>query len=248
MSAYSDHFSDHAGVYARFRPRYPQALFDYLATHVRCHERAWDCGTGSGQAALALTRHFASVIASDPSTQQIANAERHARVTYLVAAAERPPLAAASCDLITVAQALHWFDTPRFFAAAKSILRAGGVMAVWCYELMKIKPQIDAVIDHYYQAVVGPYWPPQRRLVEEGYRSIVFPFEEWPVPSIAMEAELDLPSVLGYLDSWSAAQRYRKARGEEPQDVIRDTLLEAWGDPAQRRLVRWPVCLRIGGN
>lgn len=248
LSTFSDHFSGHADVYAQFRPSYPSALFDYLAVHTPHHERAWDCGTGSGQAAVALAGHFSSVVASDPSARQIANARRHARVIYLVATAECPPFSAASCDLITVAQALHWFDIPRFFDAAKRILREGGVMAAWCYELMKITPQVDAVVDHYYHAVVGPYWPPQRRLVEEGYRSIEFPFDEWQAPALAIEAELDLPALLGYLDSWSAAQRYRQARGVEPQDVVSAGLLQAWGDPSERRTVRWPVSLRIGRN
>lgn len=246
MAGFHDHFSGHAGSYARFRPRYPTALFDHLASRAPGCGRAWDCGTGSGQAAVALAEYFEMVVASDPSARQIANAEPHARVAYLVASAERSPLAASSCDLITVAQALHWFDTPRFFAAARRILRPQGVVAVWCYELMRITPALDAVIEHYYRDVVGPYWPPERQLVEEGYRSIAFPFEEWQAPPLAMANNLDLSALLGYLDTWSAAQRYRAARGEDPLDRVRDRLREAWGDPARRRTVRWPLSLRIG--
>lgn len=244
--SFADHFSGHAGVYARFRPRYPAALFDYLAAQTPRRGRVWDCGTGSGQAAVALAGYFETVVASDPSAQQIANAERHARVSYFVSTAECPPLATGSCDLITVAQALHWFDAARFFDAARRILRPGGVLAAWCYELMSVTPAIDAVVRHYYHEVVGPYWPPQRKLVEEGYRSMAFPFDEWQGPPIAIETELELPALLGYLDTWSAAQRYRQARGAEPQDQVRAALLAAWGDPAQSRQVCWPVSLRIG--
>lgn len=246
MTRFPDHFSDHAGVYARFRPSYPAALFDYLAAQTRGRERVWDCGTGSGQAALALAAHFESVVASDPSIQQVAHAFPNEHVTYVVATAEASPLADASCDLITIAQALHWFDTERFFAEARRVLRAGGVLAAWCYELMQVSPAVDAVVGDYYRDIVGPYWPSQRRLVDEGYRSIAFPFEEWQAPSLAIEADLDLPALLGYLDSWSAARRYRKAHGEDPQAAIRAALREAWGEPTGRRPIRWPLSLRIG--
>lgn len=245
-SGFLDHFSGHAGIYAQFRPHYPPALFDYLVEQTPRHERAWDCGTGSGQAAVALAEHFDVVIASDPSAQQIANATEHPRIAYVVATAERPPLAAESCDLVTVAQALHWFDTNRFFAAVRGILRPGGVIAAWCYELMQITPEVDAIVAHYYREIVGPYWPPERRLVEQGYRSIAFPFEEWQAPSMAIEAVFELGSLLGYLDSWSAAQRYRKARGCDPQSEILSALLDAWGGPQRQHTVRWPISFRIG--
>ncbi len=246
MTRFADHFSGHAGVYAQFRPHYPAALFDYLAAQTRAHERVWDCGTGSGQAAVALAERFAMVVASDPSVRQLVHAAGHRRVAYCAATAEAPPLATASCDLITVAQALHWFDTARFFAAARRVLRPGGVLAVWCYELMQVVPAVDAVVTRFYRDVVGDYWPPQRRLVEEGYRSLDFPFAEWQAPPLAIEAQLDLPALQGYLDSWSAAQRYRQARGTDPQDAIRCELQAAWGDPVVRRRVRWPLRLRIG--
>ena len=166
--AFQDHFSTQADAYARYRPTYPDALYAWLASRVPARALAWDCGTGSGQAAVALAAHFTQVIASDPSREQIAHATAHARVRYFVASAEQPPAEAMGADLVTVAQALHWFDLERFYPALERVLSPGGLFAVWGYGLMRITPQVDAVVTHYYTDVVGPYWPPDRCHIESG--------------------------------------------------------------------------------
>lgn len=244
--SFKDHFSGHASDYARFRPRYPAELFDYLARIAPGRDRAWDCATGNGQAAVALAEHFARVIATDASAQQIANAEPHARVEYRVAPAELSGLHSESVDLVTVAQALHWFDIPAFFDEAHRVLRAGGIVAVWAYNLVTISPDIDALMLHFYRETTGPFWPAERDIVEAGYRTIVFPFEEITPPDIAMEAEWNLEQVLGYLRTWSATQKFIAARGFDPVDGVAREILRLWPKSEERKRVAWPLALRVG--
>ncbi len=196
---FKDHFSGHADRYAAHRPSYPPELFKWLAQLVPSRRDAWDCGAGNGQAAHGLAEHFARVLATDASATQIGQASRHDRILFAVAPAERAPLADGSVDLIVVAQALHWFDHGPFFNEVQRVGRPHAIVACWCYALQTIDPAIDAVVRHYYDEVVGPYWPPERRLVEGGYRSLPFPFEELPSPTFAMRRRWDLDDVLGYL-------------------------------------------------
>ena len=176
--SFSDHFSQQADDYARFRPTYPAALYDYLASLTPQHDRAWDVGTGNGQAVFGLARHFRSVIATDPSEQQIALAAPHERVTYRVAPAEHSGLEDQSIDLSTAAMAVHWFDLDRFYAEARRVLKPDGLLAVWCYNLTEITPEVDAVMESYYHNVLGEFWPPQIGRVDEHYRTLPFPFTE----------------------------------------------------------------------
>jgi SAM-dependent methyltransferase len=243
---FEDHFSRQAQAYAKHRPRYPAALFAYLAAIAPGNRLAWDCGTGSGQAAVSLAEHFARVIATDASAEQIASARRHERVRYEVCPAEHTDLASCSVDVVTVAQALHWFDLDSFYAGARRVLRPGGVLAAWCYHLTVIEPAVDRVLARYYNEVVGPYWSPRVRLVNEHYRTIAFPFEELEPPAFTGETLWSLSDVVGYLDSWSSTQRFAEGRGYHPVDEIRRELSEAWGEPQSRRLVRWPLYIRVG--
>ena len=242
---FQDHFSAQAGEYARFRPVYPPALYAHLASLTAEHALAWDCATGSGQAAVALAGHYRQVIASDPSGEQIAHAVPHARVHYCVASAEQPPGAATGADLVTVAQALHWFDVDRFYAALARVLKPDGLLAVWGYGLMHISPQVDAVVMRYYTDVVGPYWPPDRRHIESGYRSLALPFAELAAPEFEMTARWTLADLVGYLDTWSATRRYLQVRGQHPLLSLHPALAEAWGDDHERQ-VAWPLFLRLG--
>ncbi len=161
-------------------------------------------------------------------------------------AAERPPLGAAAIDLVTVAQALHWFDLTVFFRAVDRVLTDDGVLAVWCYQLLRIDAAVDAVIDRLYHEIVGRFWPAQRRLVEQGYARLPFPYSEQSCPSFAMEYQWSLQRLLGYLGSWSACQRYREANGADPVALLARALGDAWGDPARERIVRWPLVVRLG--
>lgn len=243
---FADHFSAQAAGYARFRPRYPSRLFQHLATLAPARTVAWDCATGSGQAAAGLAVWFRRTVATDASGAQLRSAAPVERVSYLQARAEAVPLAAAAVDLAVVAQALHWFDHGRFYAEAARVLRPGGVLAVWCYNLLRIAPPIDALIDRFYLETVGPFWPPERRLLETGYRSLPFPFTPCEAPSFAMTASWELADLLGYLRTWSAVARYRAHHANDPVQALATELATAWGIATARRTISWPLALRLG--
>ena len=246
VSAFKDHFSGHAAEYAAYRPGYPPALFAFLATLPAHRLLAWDVATGNGQAATGLSRHFARVIATDASPQQIANATTDERIEYRVAAAEDSGLAAGTVDLVTVAQALHWFDFDRFYAEARRVLGAGGVIAAWTYNLARVEPAFDRVTDRLAREVVGSFWPPERRWVDEEYRTIPFPFAEVETPAFEHAEQWDLGRLLLYFGTWSACKRYRRETGRDPVKLVQDELVAAWGEPGRVRRVHWPIYLRAG--
>ena len=246
MTSFPDHFSAAAADYAAFRPHYPDALFAWIVAHAPARRRAWDCGAGSGQAAVALAEHFAYVVATDASRAQLERATRHPRVGYVTMAAERAALAPSSVELVTVAQALHWFDRDAFYAEAARVLVPGGFLAAWTYGPMELTGERKPIAYDFYARVVGPYWPPERSLVDTGYGAIAFPFDEVAAPEMWMEHEWTLRELLGYVSTWSAVQVYRKRRGEDPIPLLAAALAPAWGDPADHQLVRWPLRLRAG--
>lgn len=249
---FADHFSGHAGDYARYRPTYPSELFDYLAAQCAAHDLAWDCATGNGQAALGCAEHFDRVVATDASTEQIDAATPHPRVTYAVARARTSPLDDATTDLVTVAQALHWIDPDPFYAEVRRVLKPEGAFAAWTYGLFHLAPDdptsdaIDPLIEMFYGDRVGPYWPPERQHIEANYQSLPFPFEEADTPDFSIEMTWTLGEVLGYLRTWSATKRYQDAHGRDPVAAIEPDFAAAWGDPSTRRTLQWPLPLRVG--
>lgn len=247
MPSFSDHFSSSAARYASYRPGYPPALFDWLATIVPDRDRAWDCGTGSGQAASPLATHFAHVVATDPSASQLAHATSHPRVSYVAMAAERTALASDSVSLVTVAQALHWFDQPAFYAEARRVLVSRGVVAVWSYGLLTLHDQgLDEIVHRFHRETVGPYWPPERRLVDEGYGAIELPFERIDAPPFSMTVDWTLEHFAGYVSTWSAVQRARVQAGKDLVPGVLALLRSSWGPAERVRRVEWPLTLRIG--
>ncbi|HEY7377773.1 MAG TPA: class I SAM-dependent methyltransferase [Steroidobacteraceae bacterium] len=244
--SFKDHFSGHAGDYAAHRPWYPDELFDELARLCSAHERAWDCATGNGQAATGLARHFAHVVASDASVQQLENRRPHPRIDYCAGLAEAAPLARACCDLVTVAQSVHWFEFERFYAEVRRVLKPGGALALWTYGIFRVQTEIDARIDRFYEEVVGPYWPPERCYVETGYRTIPFPFAELKPPPIVLETHWKFDQVMNYIGTWSAVQRYREAQQTDPLPALRAQLEPSWGGAGRVRDIRWPLHLRVG--
>lgn len=242
---FKDYFSQQSADYAKYRPHYPEALFAYLASISPARKLAWDCGTGNGQAALGLAPLFDLVIATDPSEKQIRQAMPHEKIQYAVAPAEHTAIAPQSVDLITVAQALHWFDHERFYAEVRRVAQPQAMMAVWMYDLLLVAPKVDAVINEYYQVVVGPYWPPERKHVEAEYRTIPFPFTEIKPPAISLKAEWNLAELLGYMNTWSVTQRYLTQNRLHPLEKIADRLAAAWGDPEGKKRIEWPLLLRV---
>jgi len=247
MTAFKDHFSGHANIYREARPTYPPALFAWLAQQAPDRDLAWDAGCGNGQATVALADQFTHVIGSDPSANQIAEAAPRANVEYRVEPAEQPTLVAGSASLVTIAQALHWLDHARFNAQVRRVAKPGGIVAAWAYAHCDVDAAaIDRAIERLYVDLTGPYWPPERSLVESGYRTLPFPFVEIAAPAFPMIAPWTVAHLLAYLRSWSATQRYLKARGEDPVALVEPELRAAWGDPARVRAVRWQFHLRVG--
>lgn len=244
MPAFRDLFAFAAGSYARYRPRYPAALFRWLGESVPRHECAWDCGTGSGQAAVALASNFDHVIATDPSITQLAHADRAGGVCYAAMTAEDAALGTASADLVTVAQALHWFQHDRFFAEVDRVLRPGGALAVWSYGVLAVDPRVDPLLRQFYFDELGPHWPVERALVDSGYAGIALPFAERATPAFEMVATWNLAQLGGYLSTWSAVGRCRAATGRDPLPDLMRRLSATW-DADETRSVRWPLVVRL---
>jgi ubiquinone/menaquinone biosynthesis C-methylase UbiE len=246
-NSFSDHFSSFASRYADFRPHYPQALFDYLASLAPTNATVWDCAAGNGQASVDLARRFERIIATDASPQQIESAKKQANIEYRVAPAETSGLADHSVGLVTVAQALHWFQLDRFYAEARRVLSPGGVLAVWAYGINEVEDRaVNGFVQDYYANIVGPFWPPERKIVEDGYRTIPFPFQEIQPPAIRMEARWTLEQLLGYFSTWSATNRFIKAKGTNPLEALSAELRRHWSNPNEPRLVTWPLSIRVG--
>jgi SAM-dependent methyltransferase len=246
VAPFADHFSDRSADYARYRPDYPEELFDFLARVAPGRGLAWDCATGTGQAASGVARHFESVLATDASARQVRSAAPHPRVHYAVATAEEAPVRNASASLVTCAQALHWFDRGRFWEEVRRALAPGGIVAVWSYHGFHVNPEVEAAVYRYYRDIVGAYWPAERAIVERGYGALEFPFESVPFPDLVLEKRWDLSDVIGYLGTWSATKRYQAARGEDPLLRIREELAAAWGAPQTVRGFRWDLDLKVG--
>ena len=250
--SFKDHFSRQAAAYSRYRPDYPPELIDWVSSLAPDRRLAVDCATGNGQAALSLASRFDLVIALDGSLAQLRRATSRPNLAYVAALAERQPIRNHSASLVTAAQAAHWFDFGRFYAECRRVLAPGGVVAAWTYGKFRldeansgVPEAVDAVIDDFYENVVGAFWSPERRYVELGYQTLPFPWREVTSPEFALETAWDLETVLGYLASWSAVQRYRDHHGRDPLQPLRAALVPAWGGAGIRRL-RWPVHVRVG--
>lgn len=244
---FADHFSGHAGDYARYRPAYPPELFEALAALAPRHTLCWDAGTGSGQAARGLAEHFAEVVATDASAEQIAHAAPSPGVTYRVAPADRSGLEEASVDLVTVGQAVHWFELKNFYEEVRRVGAPGSAVAVWAYDLFRVpeSARVEAVSRDFH-ATVEAYWPAERSLVARRYADLLFPFKEIPLPPVTMTADWSLERVLGYLSTWSAVKRCAKETGRDPIAEFEAAFAAAWGDGSAPKTISWPLVLRAG--
>jgi ubiquinone/menaquinone biosynthesis C-methylase UbiE len=262
-----DLFSKQSKVYASSRPTYPKALFKFIVSLVDERNLAWDCATGNGQAAVVLANYFKQVVASDISTKQIENAQhKSSSISYQIFPAERTPLEDNSIDLITVAQALHWFDFDRFYNEARRVLRrerdeiggggkkrsrgGGGIIAAWAYGLHAISPEIDKVTHHLYEDILGDkYWPKERKYVESRYETIPFPFEQIPAPQFHIQLSWNMSELMNYFYSWSSVQKFIEKNNYDPVGKIRESLEYAWGGKEhinQKRSIVWPVYIKVG--
>ncbi|MES2003656.1 MAG: class I SAM-dependent methyltransferase [Bacteroidota bacterium] len=238
-----DNFSDHSKAYAQFRPHYPDDLFVYLLSLVKEKSRAWDCGTGNGQIAGVLSAHFSDVYATDISSQQLEQAVQKPNLHYSVQPAEKTTFPDHEFNLVTVAQAIHWFRFEDFYAEVKRVLKPGGLFAVIGYGLVQTEPALQKIIDHFYTKIIGSYWDAERHYIDEGYQTIPFPFAEINTPIFEMAFHWNFEQLIGYLGTWSAVRHYRKQNNEDPVLLIKEQLADAWIDSAS---FSFPLFLRIG--
>ena len=241
-----DKFSEAPADYKQYRPLYPKALVEELAGMLAYRGVCWDCGTGNGQLALMLADEFNLVCATDISARQLQEAPPHKGILYSVQPAGDTDFPADFFDLVTVAQAIHWFDFDAFYAEVKRVLKPEGLLAVIGYNLLNISPAVDIVIRNFYDSVIGPYWDKERRYIDENYQTIPFPFEEIAMPAFTMETDWNFLQLLGYLNTWSAVKNYTAANGHNPVELIAEELQHAWGDEKRVKKVTFPLLLRVG--
>jgi SAM-dependent methyltransferase len=243
---FKDHFSAGASGYAAHRPTYPVALAELLGSLSPTRHRVWDAGCGSGQLSTVLAEVFDEVAATDASAAQIATATRHPRVHYAVAPAERSGLPDRTIDCAVAAQSAHWFDLEGYYAEVQRVSKPGALVALVTYNIMRVTDEVDWAILEFYAGPLEKHWPPERRLVEEGYRSLPFPFPEVKAPPLELRQRWTLPQMIGYVGTWSAVQSLRRAGGEAEFERFESNLKAAWGESGTVRDIRWPLTFRLG--
>jgi SAM-dependent methyltransferase len=237
--AFQDHFSGHAESYARWRPVYPDSLFAELAARAAAHDLAWDVACGNARASAALAHHFSRVFASDASEEQLRRALPNERVQLACEPAETPSLAPASVDAVFVGQALHWFRFDAFYEAVRRVAKPGAPVVAVLYELSRITPDVDREVRAFYSGAIGPFWPGDRRHIDERYASIPWPFRAMDFPVVEMTMSWTLDEMIGYVGTWSAVQRYKAAGHDDPVPALAERLRPLWGNDA--RDVTWPL-------
>lgn len=244
---YIKHFNQQSDNYLLFRPNYPNALFEYLFSLVETPNCVWDCGTGNGQAAVALAKGFEQVIATDINQAQLDVAPKLNTIRYICCEAEKTPIKGNSVDLITIAQALHWFNFNLFYKEVRRVSKTSGLIAAWCYSLGKFDTAVDSIITALYMDILGDeYWPAERRYIDEEYLTIPFPFNKIATPVFVIEKQMDFSQLLGYLQTWSAVKEYQKRKQVNPINLVFKELESAWGEPQINYTMRWPLHLLVG--
>jgi SAM-dependent methyltransferase len=243
---FSDYFSAQSEIYAKYRPTYPDSLFRFLAGCVQEHNVAWDCGTGNGQAAIMLANYFDTVVATEPSENQLLNAVAYPRVEYRCETAEINTIPDGIVDLITVANALHWFDLEKFYKEVRRVLKPNGILAVWAYSIPKIDLETDRILNAFHNETVGEFWAYPNHLVDLEYKTIPFPFATIECPSFLSSRHFLREDLLGYLNTWSAVQKYIRVYNRNPTDDLAPILADVWPDETQIREVTWNLILKVG--
>ncbi len=238
-----DNFSEISKEYSRFRPKYPPQLFKFLNAKIKCFERAWDCATGNGQVALPLSDVFNEVHATDISEQQIKNAVSRNNIHYSIQPAEKTNFPSDSFDLITVAQAIHWFDVEKFYSEVFRTLKQDGLIVVLGYGLFRTNPEADRIILDLYNNTLGPFWDPERRYIDDSYTTISFPFREIVTPNFEFNEIWNIDQLTGYLKTWSAVNHFKKEKGFDPVEKLIPKLKQSFGNRGE---VSFPILLRLG--
>lgn len=246
MKGIKDKFSTQSDIYKKFRPTYPDALYDVILNTVKTRNECWDCGTGNGQVAVELSKYFKKVYATDISQNQINNAEKKENIIYSVGTTEKTGFKSNKFDLITVAQAVHWFNIEGFNTEMRRVCKNGGIACVWGYGLIRVNKQINGLIDEFYSDIIGPYWDTERQHIENEYRSLHLDFDELDTPkNLFIKTRWTLPQFKGYLNSWSSVQNYKDLKKENPVDWMMMNLENLWDKKIQKE-VQFPIFMKMG--
>ncbi|WP_058462576.1 class I SAM-dependent methyltransferase [Legionella adelaidensis] len=222
-------------------------MFQFFKELVPPKCTVWDCGTGNGQAAYGLAKCFQHVIGTDRSLEQLKLAKRRENILYVCSPAEKTPIPSNTIDFITIAQALHWFDLPLFYEEVIRVAREEAYLAAWCYSLCQITPQIDRIVAHLYEQILGEqYWPKERIYIEEEYKTIPFPFKRIESPAFVIRKKMNLYDFLGYLNTWSAVKEYERREGKNPLGIILNDLQSAWDRIDKKLDTLWPIHMLVG--
>lgn len=240
-----DNFSIQSDNYAKYRPAYPTEFYDYLYSLIPASHAAWDCGTGNGQVAFELAKKFDHVFASDISESQIKNALQSKNIVYSIQAAELTSFKNDQFDLIIVAQAIHWFDFDKFYSEVRRTGKSNAILCVLGYGKIEISEEMNRVINNFYRNVIGSYWDKERKYIDENYKTIPFPFEEYTAPDFVNKIQWSLEYLIGYLNTWSAVKHFISKNNYNPLDALKKEIEILWGDSEERE-VRFPLLLRIG--
>ena len=240
-----DNFSTQSGNYAKYRPGYPAAFFEYLNSLIPIKESAWDCGTGNGQIAFELAKTFRNVFATDISQSQLDNALQADNIHYSLQPAEKTNFENNKFDLVTVGQAIHWFDFEKFYEEARRTTKENALICVIGYGGIEVSEQIDQLKKDFYTNVVGPYWDKERKYVDEDYKTIPFPFEEIEVPVFVNKLHWSLEKYTGYINTWSAVKKFVKETGINPVEKLHKELEAHW-EKGKEKEIRFPFFTRLG--
>ena len=241
-----DNFSKQSAQYSLYRPRYPQALYEFLYSHISGKEAAWDCGTGNGQVAVELSRRMTHVWATDISENQLKQAPAITNITYIQTRAEQTDFPSNTFNLITIAQAIHWFDFEKFYQEVYRMAKPNALIAAWGYGLLHINSLLDPIVEAFYSDQIGNYWDSERKYIDEAYQTIPFPFKEIPSPGFAIEVSWTLPELEGYFNTWSSVQKYMAKHQHNPVTPFIEQLRAHWQTPTDRKTIRFPVFMRAG--
>jgi len=243
----TEYFNVISNDYKKYRPVYPKELFDFLADIAPANDLAWDCGCGTGQATAGLSNYFDKVIGTDVSEGQIKNAIKKQNIIYKVTSEKNSKLKNKSVDLVTCAQSLHWLTLNKFYKEVKRVLKPGGIIAVWTYNLFRVNKEIDGLIDKFYFDIIYSYWPEQRKHVESKYKELDFPFSKRPAPQFSMEAEWSLDQLIGYLNTWTGVQNYIEFEAFNPLEFIEKELQTIWKkNKSKKKEIVWPITVKVG--
>jgi ubiquinone/menaquinone biosynthesis C-methylase UbiE len=241
-----DNFSVQSAAYALYRPRYPEDVYHFLLSHIPEREAAWDCGTGNGQVAARLSQSFKHVWATDISENQLKQAPQVSNITYVHTRAEQTNLPDNAFDLITIAQAIHWFDFEQFYQEVRRTAKPHALVAAWGYGLLHINTTLDPIIEEFYREQIGQYWDSERRFIDSAYQTIPFPFKEISAPEFSIEASWNLHQLEGYFSTWSSVQKYIALHQKNPVADVINRLRPHWPDEEEKKRICFPVFLRAG--